>query len=241
MERNIYEQNRLREISLRIADQLLLAEKEPNSFGLEIHYCDTRFFEQEWGIELFRHPLLSVYFSDEDFPNEPKLSGTILDDYMVTGYGRGYDNHLTLFAGSSPMIFGVRKGTGDFGDHETEQGILVYRSPNTQITDDEVRETLDESFLESKNAIEPDEKRPSRLFVSNIESGDIVYNKPYKLDTHDNSTEVFLSLPLFGSELVNIALTGKYFVFLGRPERLGAYLEQKERFDINEIQDLISR
>lgn len=241
MERSIYQQNQLREISLRITNQLLVAESEPNSFGLEIHFCDTSFFEHAWGIELFRHPLLSVYFSDEDFPDEPKLSGTVLDDYAVTDYGRGYDNHLTLFAGSSPLLFGVRKGTGDFGDHETEHGILVYRSPNTQITDDEVRETLDKSFSEEKNAIEPDEKRPLRLFVANIESGDIVYNKPCRLDTHDNSAEVFLSRPLFGSELVNIALTDKYFVFLGRPERLGAYLEQKERFDMNEIRDLISR
>ncbi|MDP2632849.1 MAG: hypothetical protein Q8P25_03995 [Candidatus Curtissbacteria bacterium] len=240
MERNIYEQNRLREISLRIANQLLLAENEPNSFGLEIHFCDTRFFEQEWGVELFRQPLLSAYLSDEDFPDKPKLFGTILDDYVI-GYGRGYDNHLTLFAGSSPIIFGVRKGTGDFGDHETEHGILVYRSPYAQITDDEVREIIGKSFSEGKNAIEPDDKRPRRLFVANIESGDIVYNKPCMLDTHDNSTKVFLSRPLFGSELVNIALSGKYFVFLGRPERLGSYLEQKERFDMSEIRDLVSR
>src|SRR3990167_699921 len=111
MERSVYEQNQLREISLRIVNQLLLAENEPNSFGLDIHFCDTRFFEQKWGIELFRHPLLSVYFSDEDFPDEPKPTGTVLDEYMRRSYGEGFDHHLVLFEGSSPYIFGVIKGT----------------------------------------------------------------------------------------------------------------------------------
>lgn len=241
MERSVEQQNQLREISLRIANQLLLAETAPNSFGLDIHFCDTRFFEKLWGIELFKHPLLSVYFSDEDFPTKPEPTGTILDEYTRCDYGDGFDHHLVLYASSSPYIFGVVEGEGDFGDHETHTGILVYRSPYSEISDDKVREILGKSFLEGRNAIESDEKRPLRLFVANIESGAIVYNEPCKLDTHDKNIEVFLSMPIFGSKLVDIALSGKYFVYLGRPERLGAYIEHRDKFDIGGIQDLISR
>lgn len=234
--------NRIREDSLHITNLLLEVAKGEHLWPQVID-CDTHFLEKHWGIKLFVKPLLSINLSDETMDEPEVLTGdaAVLNDYIVDNF----DAHLVIYQSSSPYLFGTLRGEGEFGDHETHLGLMVYRPPK-EVTDDNIGEMLNsfkyfEPNEDLTEAYKEELRRPRKLLVANIETGGIVFNQLVQLDIGGNSPEAYLFNPIFGQPLMDIASTGDYFVCLARPDRIGKYLEHKDRFDYKDIDELIGR